>query len=76
MRFVEIFGGWTAPVSNEEHLIIDKFESQPVLKEEDLDEREQELCRLLTSRGVLNRKETESGKLRYTRNILSEIWRD
>ena len=56
MRFHEIKSGIRLPASNEETDLIEKVKENNYVLNEDLDQREQELARKLTSRGLLERK--------------------
>ena len=71
MRFIEILGGFSTPISNEENRLIEKIRKSSTAK---LNEREQELARLMVSRGIIS--QTVEGKaVKYTVNDPQEIWR-
>lgn len=56
MRFIEISGNLTVPISNEETVVLEKIKgSKGPLPQSHLDERESELARRLVHRGVLDR---------------------
>ena len=54
MRYYEIYGQLPTYISMEEEEFIKKLEGT-VISEDDLDERDQEVARKLTSRGVIDR---------------------
>lgn len=65
MRYFEITSGVRIPVSGEEQELIDKIgDSMP---KADLNEREQELARLMVSRGLLIRSRRD-GNIYFTKN--------
>lgn len=71
MRYSEIASAIRIPVSIEEQNILD-LAHDGVLKTEDLDERQNEVARLMVSRGILNRY--KNGTLVV--NSLAKIKRD
>ena len=74
MKFIEIRGGLLQPVSNEENILIEKVRGyDSPLPRSQLDAREQEVARMLVSRGLLTRIRVED-KLCFTVNDLDEIW--
>ena len=74
MRFYEISSGLRIPVSQEEQDIIDLIAEKGKIKKSMLDERQQEVSRLMVSRGLLIRERTD--KVVYLRlNSASDIWR-
>jgi hypothetical protein len=74
MKFVEIRGGFLQPVSNEENIILEMVRGHDgPLPKSSLDERENELARQLTSRGLLTRAKIED-KLYYMVNDLEDLW--
>lgn len=68
MRFVEIVNGFLTPVNNEENVLLDHIQSNSPVSKESLNEREQELARNLTSRGVLIRFKIDD-KLHFKLNL-------
>lgn len=75
MRYFEIAGGFRIPVSEEERdMLALVTESEHPVTDDDLDERQQELSRLMVSRGLLNRLQKD-GKIYYEPNGLPDIWR-
>lgn len=74
MRFFEVSSGLRVPVSEEEqellNLIIEK-QKVPAAK---LDERQREVARLMTSRGLLNRL-LDDREVQYEPNGLLDLWR-
>ena len=76
MRFIEIRGGLSVPVSSEENEILERIEAhEGMVDRTSLSERERELARKMVSRGVLNRTKTD-GEIFYLRNDLEDLWRD
>lgn len=74
MRYHEIASGLRLAVSCEEQDLLDKAEGEPFDKD-DLDEREQELARLMVSRGVLDHY-PHDGHVFYHLSSANDIWRD
>jgi hypothetical protein len=75
MRYFEIAGGFRMPVNSEEQDLLTLLkESEEFVSEDELDERQQELARLMLSRGLLNRLQKD-GKIYYEPNGLPDIWR-
>jgi hypothetical protein len=73
MRFIEILGGLQAPVSNEEDALVSKIIQEQSMPKQNLDEREQEVARKLTSRGILKRIKID-GATHYKVNLLDNVW--
>ena len=71
MRFIDILGGFSVPISNEEQRLIEKIRKS---SESKLNEREQELARLMVSRGIIV-QHVEESKVKYTVNDPQAIWR-
>lgn len=61
MRTVITKGGIQTFVSGAEYTFLEKFEKNPQLYKEKLNERDAEVARLLTSRGILNRLKDDNG---------------
>jgi hypothetical protein len=76
MRYVEIKGGIQLPLSNEERRLFEEIEDKKLVPAEELDERDAELARKMTSRGALLMIENEDESIAYVVNKLEEIWRD
>lgn len=75
MRYFEIAGGLRLPVNEEERDVLALIqESEHSITDDHLDERQQELTRLMVSRGLLNRLQKD-GKIYYEPNGLPDIWR-
>lgn len=74
MRFFEIDAGIRVWVSEEEQHILNLLAEHKALAKRKLDERQQEVCRLLVSRGVLNRVQ-QHGEIYYEANGLPDLWR-
>lgn len=72
MRWQEVEGGFTIPVSSEETELISRIETEGSLRKKDLDDREQEVARLLVSRGVLTRHK-HNDSIYFTVNSLQDI---
>lgn len=66
MRFFEIIGGFRVPVSGEESEILSLSDLAP-LPEINMDERQQEVARLMVSRGLL-RRHGKTGDMNYSPN--------
>ena len=73
MRYSEIASGFHVPVSIEEQELLDR--ADPYLAKDDLDERDQEVTRLMVSRGVL-RQVMKDGRVCYRANSDKDIWRN
>ena len=75
MRFYEISSGFRLPISSEEREIMEFIALQDRVEKSSLDERQQEVTRLMVSRGLLIRE--KDGEDIYLRpNDLSDIWRN
>ena len=61
MRTILISGGLQTFVSMEEFKFLERFDEQANLYKEKLTERDAEIARILTSRGVLDRKKDDIG---------------
>lgn len=75
MRFHEISSGFRLPISNEEKEIMDFIASKERVEKSSLDERQQEVTRLMVSRGLLIR-ERDGDEIFLRPNDLNDIWRD
>ena len=73
MRYFEIASSVQIPISCEEQDLLDKVKSS--FPRDDLDERDQEVARLMVSRGVL-RQVMKDQKVFYKPNSDKDIWRD
>lgn len=73
MRFFEISSGLRIPVSEEEQEILDMI-SEGTVKESMLDERRNEVARLMVSRGLLNREDADEDAT-FTANRAADLWR-
>lgn len=73
MRYWEIASSVRVPVSCEEQELIDKAKDSPIAKDA-LDEREQELARLMLSRGVLDHFQQDD-RVFYELSSPKNIWR-
>lgn len=75
MRFHEISSGVRIPVSQEEQDIIDLFSEKRQLIRSSLDERQQEVARMMVSRGLLDRKKGKDGQMVFELNDTVDMWR-
>lgn len=73
MRFYEISSGVRLPVSQEEQEILDMV-SEGAILESKLNERQEEVARLMVSRGLLIREENE-GDAELKANRAVDLWR-
>lgn len=76
MRFYEIRSGVQIPLSNEENRLVETIREAGQISAEKLDERDTELARILTTKGVLNRTTNEDDVHSFTVNDLEKLWRD
>jgi hypothetical protein len=74
MRYHEIASGLRIALSCEEQDLIDRAKGKP-LEKNALDEREQELARLMVSRGVLDQYRDDD-QVFYHVSSVHDIWRD
>lgn len=74
MRFYEISSGLRIPVSQEEQDIIDLIADKGKIKKSVLDERQEEVSRLMVSRGLLVRERTDN-VIFLRLNSAADIWR-
>jgi hypothetical protein len=74
MRFYEISSGLRVPVSEEEQALLDIITQKGRVEKGTLDERQQEVGRLMVSRGLLIR-EREDDSIFLRANSASDIWR-
>ena len=74
MRFYEISSGLRIPVSQEEQDIIDLIADKGKIKKSMLDERQEEVSRLMVSRGLLVRERTDN-VIFLRLNSAADIWR-
>lgn len=76
MRYHEIASGVRLPVYCEDAELLSIFpKSGLMLKSEITDERQEELARLMVSRGLL-RQIVKDGKIYYRINSATDIWKD
>jgi hypothetical protein len=77
MRYHEIASGLRIPVYSEEQDLLDRIDPKKgmIAKDELPEERDQELARLMVSRGVLNQI-VKDGKMYYRQNSARDIWRE
>jgi hypothetical protein len=73
MRYHEIASGLRVPLSCEEQELIDRH-GEPIAKDT-LDEREQEVARLMVSRGVLDQYPHDD-RVYYHLSSANDIWSD
>ena len=76
MKFIEIQGNLLIGVSNEELLLVEKIKTSldPISKRS-LTEREQEVAKILVTRGVLDRFRIDNDFV-FGYNSLQEVWKD
>ena len=55
MRFIEVIGGPQQQINNEETCLVKRIQQENPMPKKSLSEREQEVARLLTTRGILKR---------------------
>ena len=74
MKFVEIQGGISVPISNEEEMVTERVKQhgEPFPRNQ-LSLREQELARQLVHRGVLDRVVIDE-KMHFIYNELEDLW--
>lgn len=65
-RFIETTAGIRVPISQEEQEILDMCKEK--MYKSSLDERNQEVARKMVSRGVLNRRKDDTGRLYFVPN--------
>lgn len=76
MRYHEIASGIRLPVYSEEQELLDIFpDSGLLLQNKITDERQEELARLMVSRGLL-RKIVKNDNIYYKLNSATDIWKD
>lgn len=75
MRFHEISSGMPLPVFSEEQELLDRMGDKGLAKT-DLDERDQEVARLMVSRGLLDIINAGGAKEFYRPSTIKDIWRD
>jgi hypothetical protein len=74
MRFYEISGGLRIPISEEEQSVLDIISDEGIQKSK-LDERQQEVARLMVTRGLLLRSRDSDGNIVLRCNSMEDIWR-
>jgi hypothetical protein len=74
MRYHEIASGLQIALSCEEQELLDRNKGGPIVKDT-LDEREQELARMMVSRGVLDQYRHDN-QVFYHVSSVNDIWRD
>ena len=74
MKIIQSNQGFQIIISNEQHMLLDKFRDGHKLLKRQLTEREQVLASELTHRGVLTRCD-QDGKLAYYLPNPNQIWR-
>ena len=75
MKMRQIRGGYVIPVDNEENELLEKIMEEGTMHRRKLNERERELARKMTSRGLLIRL-VDDGELSYRANGLEDVWRE
>lgn len=74
MRWFEIASGFRLPVCSEEQEMLNRAEKEPMAKAT-MDERDEEVARLMVSRGVL-KQVMKDDEVYYIPNSAKDIWRD
>jgi ribose 1,5-bisphosphokinase PhnN len=74
MKIIQSNSGFSIIISNEQHQLLDKFQTHEHILKRQLTEREQVLASELTQRGVLTRCEVDR-KLAYCLPNPNQIWR-
>lgn len=70
MRFEELLFGVKIPVSDQEEVILDKFDKELFISSEDMDEFEYTLARKMASKGLLDIIERENDEL-FVLNVIN-----
>ena len=68
MRYVELLNKIQQPINNEQSDLLNRFDVEPTIFKDKLNEREQEVARQLTAQDILLRR-TENGKTTYKKKI-------
>ena len=75
MKFIEIYGGISVPISNEEEMVTERVKQHgDPFPRSGLDIREQEVARQLVHRGVLDRVMIDE-KMHFIYNDIEDLWR-
>jgi hypothetical protein len=74
MRWQEVAGGFTIPVSNEEEELLEQIRAEGSVPKKQLDDRQKELARQMVNKGNLIRIERD-GEIAFKPNDLQKIWR-
>jgi len=64
MRYVELLNKIQMPINNEQADLLNRFDVEPTIFKNKLNEREQEVARQLTAQDILYRR-TENGQTTY-----------
>lgn len=75
MRFYEISSGLRIPVSEEEQDIINIATKEGKVDKSALDERQQEVARMMVTRGLLIRERDDADNIFLRPNSAIDIWR-
>ncbi len=75
MRFYEISSGFRVPISEEEQEIINLAADEGKIAKSSLDERQQEVARMMVTRGLLIRERDEDDQIFLRPNSPDDIWR-
>lgn len=75
MRYFEIASGLRLPINEEEQALLDKAYGCERLPRSELDEREEEVARLMVTRGLLKRRKDDNGTF-YEPNDMNDLWRN
>jgi hypothetical protein len=74
VRYHEISAGFRLPVSGEEQAMLNKIGKKGLPIKDLIDEREQEVARVMMTRGLLDRKRDKDGQVFYHINSIHDIW--
>jgi hypothetical protein len=74
MKFIDICGGISLPLSNIEYTLYERIEKTGIYFD-DLSEREQTIVQNMISRGIIN-YEYINENIKLSVNNLEDVWRD
>jgi hypothetical protein len=69
MKIVELLNNIQVPINNEQADLLGRFQIEPRILKNSLNEREQLLANQLTAQDILLRKVNENGQIVYTKKI-------
>jgi hypothetical protein len=68
MRIVELLNNICVPINNEQADLLSRFDHEPTIFKNKLNEREQEIANQLTAQDILLRR-NDNGKITYKKKI-------